>query len=368
MTSLPLSPTAMSRLSSIQSLRGVAALMVVLAHALGSAGHVTGQMYGMISAIAPLGAAGVDLFFIISGFVMALGINQKSQSTRDFARTRFFRIAPLFWLLSILYACLWPPKLGPGDVAMIYNTITIIPLFDGAVFHQPILYVGWTLAFELAFYALVALVLFQEMTGDRQLNILTGLVFCAAVIGVFWQPTWASARILFNPMMLEFLFGIVVYQLWRSGNWVARAPIMMVVGIALLAVVLLNPLGLDVSLNDMAVIQNGEGLSRALVLGLPCAFIFAGVVLEAPRPQLFGGLFGILGDASYSIYLTHIFIGQFVMKAVSMNLLDSYFSVAGLMIGGSIISGIAVHRTIEKPLIEYFRPKHRVQSDPAPAS
>ena len=353
MNGVPPSSNPSSRLGSVQALRGVAALMVVIAHALASAAYGSGTSQGAFASLAALGAAGVDLFFIISGFVMALGIDQNPRPAPAFIRDRILRIAPLFWILSGLTFVLLMPELGKDGLSIWLNTVLIIPLFDGMTYHPPLLFVGWTLAFELCFYALVGLTLLPGAAGQDRVKRLMALVLTAGVIGAFWQPGWATARILFNPMMFEFLFGIIVYRMWRSGAWASRAPLLMIGGIFLLTLVMINPLHISLSLNGQAVIENGEGLARSLMLGLPGALVFAGIVLDQAQPAR--RLFGHLGDASYSIYLTQVLVLGLIEKAIIAGVLHSYAIIAVLVVAGSVASGLLVHWTLERPLLATFK-------------
>ncbi|RZM33202.1 MAG: acyltransferase, partial [Sphingomonas sp.] len=203
------------RVTPIQWLRALAATMVVAAHAanLVDAGpvRITGAFIPSVPNLAVVGISGVDLFFVISGFVMAQSLATAPRDPWGFLVQRWRRIVPLFALASIAYILV---ATEPQPVEAMLMSITVLPLLDGADYHQPSLYVGWTLGFEFAFYALVALAMTARHHRTRWLLAST---LAVALVGCIVQPGWAPVRLLFNPMQLEFAFGLLVWIAWRRG-------------------------------------------------------------------------------------------------------------------------------------------------------
>src|SRR5689334_16478116 len=139
---------AADRVQSIQILRGVAALLVVCNHAIVVQANfpeaMTGPFFPAMPALRNAGAMGVDLFFVISGFVMAHSIaaSHRAQTATEFLRNRAIRILPLFWLLSAIFAFRqWSLGISLPAVSLA-NNLTLLPLFDGTLYHLPVLVVG----------------------------------------------------------------------------------------------------------------------------------------------------------------------------------------------------------------------------------
>src|SRR3954447_5293409 len=126
----------MQKLRSIQVLRAVAACAVVVLHAYPDAHAPVGN--------AGYGAAGADLFFVISGFIMA-NVSQ-GRTGREFLGDRLWRIYPLWWVAVLPWLFMLPR--GPTFIA---SSITLWPIY-GAYYYVPVLKVAWTLSFELLFY------------------------------------------------------------------------------------------------------------------------------------------------------------------------------------------------------------------------
>ena len=149
------------RLESVQVLRGIAAMLVVFNHAgllaLSMDNHFGPSWLVPSKAVAEMGAIGVDLFFIISGFVMALSARRfmGPWGASTFLALRFVRIAPLYYLASLLMLANVVRVGMPLDPSSLLNSITFIPVFDDASYSWPVHYLGWTLSFECVFYSLV---------------------------------------------------------------------------------------------------------------------------------------------------------------------------------------------------------------------
>src|SRR5690348_3871030 len=198
----------------VQDLRGIAVMLVVLVHATGLA-HLRESrgvdapsgFFAAHSSVGQFGACGVDLFFVISGFVMALLLSARRPTTRtEFLYKRFARIAPLFWLASVLFIGLnWVAGRQIGERALL-TSLTILPT---RIFHYdwPTLFVGWSLAYELVFYGIVAIALKQS----HPRAIAAATVGTLALASVQHPPPPGLLAIFANPIQLEFLWGMAVF-------------------------------------------------------------------------------------------------------------------------------------------------------------
>jgi exopolysaccharide production protein ExoZ len=251
------------QLRSIQVLRGIAALAVVLTH-LG---------YGP-------GAAGVDIFFVISGFIMG-SITQRRVTPYKFATDRLWRVFPPY-LIALL------PWIGT-DPTRLAASLTLWPIWGGR-YVMPFLLVGWTLSFELLFYAAVTVSL-----CTRRPWLVIGTYICC-LLGYIAQRS-ALMSYIGSPMCLEFLFGLAIVRLPQSRP---VALVALLCGAALL-------LGLPASNFDVTPEKFVHVLPwRALFWGIPAAMVVYGALCFEARFGRRWNALVLLGGASYSLYLTHL--------------------------------------------------------------
>lgn len=309
------------RYESIQALRAGAALLVVLFH-LG---------------ILPNGHTGVDLFFVISGFIMgAISVNERPAR---FVYRRVSRIAPLYWLVTLAMCVLFfvPGLMRNFDFTaeQLIKSLLFIPYFNEAGELYPLVVPGWTLNFEMFFYLIFAAALFTpwpRRATMAALVVLTGL-------GVMLAPTRPFALIATSPLILEFAGGLLLSR--RAGAIPARLGFALaaigVVGLAAMVIGLVTP---------------GEGLRRVVLAGLPSMLLLAGVLsLEAAGrwPKLSSAVF--LGNISYSLYLTHGLVLPLVEKYTPSNPIV----LVPLGIGASVALASITYRLFEEPSITLFR-------------
>ena len=207
----------MKRLSSIQLLRAAAALGVVLFHAC--------QWSHIDFAV---GAAGVDLFFVISGFVLWTAAGEARSSSEAIAQNeigpggfllaRLVRVAPLYWIATLTVfavARAWPqalPIVHP-DPRHLVLSLLFLPHVGPGDDPFPLLPTGWTLTYEAFFYLAFALAL--ACPRDRRLQVLSCLLLAASILG-FGYHGWYT--LLCNPLLLEFLAGVWLARLWARGR------------------------------------------------------------------------------------------------------------------------------------------------------
>jgi exopolysaccharide production protein ExoZ len=260
------------RLRSVQVLRAIAACAVVFLHAFSDVRGPIGN--------AGFGAAGVDLFFVISGFIMA-NVSQ-GRTAGQFLRDRLWRIYPLWWV-AVLPWLLFLPR-GPAFVA---SSLTLWPIYGGS-YCVPVLMVGWTLSFELLFYGGMTLGL-----ATRSAVPLALYALCLA--GALTTPS-ALLHFIGSPMALEFLFGVMVARLPRR----AALGLLIPIGIAILATTAPATGLIAVALDPPSAVWRGASW------GVPAAMILWGAL--SLEPLFEHRLFDLpvkIGDASYSIYLFH---------------------------------------------------------------
>lgn len=331
---------------NLQMARFVAAALVVHAHAV----DLTQQLGARPPVLASgglenFGAVGVDIFFVISGFIITRTA-ARATSAIAFGWSRLWRVAPLYYLASLPWIAIHVAD-GRLTPQALVATFAFWPA-AGAEPIAPVLYVGWTLCFEMLFYGVVALLI----AGGRKR---TGLMIALLGYGTCWLArAWtdlAAFQILGNPMILEFLMGAAAASLApRLGRRVGA--LILALGLAGFMAGIGSGVGRISELKD--VLAGGAVAAwRVLVWGVPSLLVVLGAVVLEPSgpPGVVRRALARLGDASYVLYLIHPLV-LFVAYAFFRSTPD----LAGdLIILAALIacSGLAlvVHRWIEQPLL-----------------
>lgn len=333
----------------VQYLRGIAALMVVIFHADGA--FLAEKYWGVDLTdgwIMPAGRAGVYLFFALSGFVIANAhlddIGAPSLLGR-YAYRRFTRIYPIYWVvaLTVLVLGLLLPSLYDEKLAYplyLAGILTLIP-FDG---DRGNLAVTWTLFYEVLFYGVFAILIISRRVG-RAAIAAWGALCVAALVADF------QIGILTSHLNLIFLAGMGAAIVYRRGPQSRAATIM-----ATLA-----------CLAAFAVTWMLAREAGAITTGQALSFGLSGAVLVwaiAETERRVGGanlrLLGLIGDASYSIYLTHylaISICAKVLNRFHTGLHPAFDFV--LVVVASVACGVLVFLIIERPMLRYARDRDR---------
>jgi exopolysaccharide production protein ExoZ len=198
----------------IQYLRGLAAMMVVWHHSVGQV-EATRQFIKLPA----FGPYGVDLFFAISGFIMLVTTWDKKMMPWEFMRHRIRRIVPLYWIatLSMLAAALIAPFLFKSlkfDSISLFKSLFFIPYesLSDPGTMFPLLAPGWTLDYEMFFYVLFAIALWLKR--DWRLPLLIGALAALVIGGYLLQPTYIPAQVYTSPRLLEFGAGMIIGRLW----------------------------------------------------------------------------------------------------------------------------------------------------------
>ncbi len=326
----------------IQGLRALAAAAVAFLHIADEAGAFTGtpgqSPYRWIDAV-PL-EAGVDLFFVISGFVMvwaswdAFG---QWRSVAPFVLRRVLRIVPLYWLLTA--ATVAVAVAAPGAVSdgvrdgwgYIAASFAFVPWRRADGFVQPVLRLGWTLMYEMLFYALMALTLPlpRRVALPVLLALLTVLVAAGQAVAFAWTPLvfWT------DPIVAEFALGIAVAVAarrgWRPG-WVGLLAFLVSLALAT---------------------QAPDGAARALVRGVPAALLVYCALSWTSVPRWLV----LLGDASYALYLVHPFPMRALRVAMARLQLDNVPLFLAATTACCLLLAALLHAGVERPILRWGR-------------
>lgn len=334
------------RLDRLQALRFLAALLVVIGHCQHELVAALGTAAGAMAKVPFDWGVGVDIFFVISGFIMWHLMHDrfaKSGEPSRFLHRRIFRIVPIYWLCTTLIAV--------GTLRQ-FDTATSVPFGLASYFFLPwphpdgrglfpVLSLGWTLNYEMMFYCVftAALTLRKVWGASLMLAVFVALAIAAGLAPktAFMLQFWG------NPIIFEFLLGAGVAALYhrglRIGQWLSLA--MFAAGFAI----------------AVACFQSGayNHASRLFTGGIPAVLIVTAVVCrESSALRSRSGKALVLGgDASYALYLVHPFALK-AIAAVSARL--GLWAIAPLappaaMIVAAVIASLLTYRFIEKPIL-----------------
>ncbi|MDE1905722.1 MAG: acyltransferase [Rhodospirillales bacterium] len=344
----------------VQALRALAALSVVFDHVAYNALGLwpQSQQLKWLQGAMPWGA-GVDIFFVISGLVIlhsSRGLCGTPKAGRRFMARRIARIVPLYWLMTSLF--LLPLAIAPGTIhgdiggpLYILKSYLFIPAArpDGLV--QPALGLGWTLNYEMFFYAL-----FLPFLALRPILAAFGVTAALALLAAAGQAGLLHGTVLqtwSNPIVLEFCAGTFLTFLPGRLSLPGFIRLAMAAG----ALIFLH--------------WQPEGWNRAIANGLPATLLVAAAVTGrgvSLQNLLERGLI-ILGDASYALYLTH----PFVMRAAAIawgHLHQAGGPAAYVLIClvTSQVAALALHRLFETPSTAWLRARLEMLLRLRPAS
>jgi peptidoglycan/LPS O-acetylase OafA/YrhL len=287
--------------------------------------------------------AGVDIFFVISGFVIvhaSRSLFAQPGAAGVFIQRRIARIVPLYWLMTslLLIEMIFDPGAingAIGGLGFVLKSYLFIPAArpDGVV--QPVLGLSWTLNYEMFFY-----LVFTPFLWLRQAPAVCGASLLLAVFvlaghagmlhGVILQ-TWS------NPIILEFCAGMIIALIAGSPRKtrLSNPACIALAGLALIIFAWQPPLP------DIA------------AKGIPAALLLAAAALGKPAQNQTAL---ILGDASYALYLVHPFIMRgFEILAPHNAVLRNPVIYITLCLALAQLTALALHRWLERPLTNHLR-------------
>lgn len=331
---------------NIQALRAIAALLVVLHHLRTILIGVPG-----LSQVAEFAGRGVDLFFVISGFIMVFITRRSNPTPLSFLANRFARIVPLYWiftLVTLAVALVMPSGLKhtDGSLLNLFRSLAFIPYVraDGLIF--PMLTVGWSLNLEIIFYLFFALALFLPRTNRSVMQLAFALI-ATAVAGAFVSEESPILNFYTQPMMAEFGLGMLIglsYDRLSAPRGPALPLSALVVGVALV-------IGSGLVADDGLAAWLMGMFGWTLVVAAAIQMERAGLAVRA-WPIL------LIGEASYVLYLSHLFFTRIAEIVVERLFADSpgfslVCAIGALM--AAILFAVFAHRKLEKPVTAWTR-------------
>ncbi len=329
----------------IQVLRAAAALAVTW-H------HVLNDGLGLGAAAEGAGGlsweAGVDVFFVISGFVMVYASEPlfgRAGAARVFLRRRTARIVPLYWVVTSVFlaAALLGPGVNsrPGGFAELLSSYLFVPWPRPDGLMQPAYSPGWTLNYEVFFYLGFALVL--PLPRRRAVAALSVLLVAGVAVHAMLASPPPQIAFWTDPIVLEFVFvfGMGIGSLRRDGAALSEGVRVLLVAAAGVLLVTFGTVWPD--------------LTRGIRFGVPAGLLIASATL-GPEPPLRGWATAVmvrLGDASYALYLVHPFpmrAWRLVWLRLHWTGMASFAAYATLCVASAIFAAFAVHAWFEAPM------------------
>lgn len=292
-------------LKSIETLRIISAFLVVLAHTNGLSIFIVGRFLNVNYF---LGSVGVDIFFVISGFVMYLAAQKVSAGYKEainFLIKRLIRVLPLYFLITVFYAY----KIDLLNFESLLKSLLLVPVIENHMYADPILILGWTLRFELFFYALVAIGIF---TNSK--IIIPGVALIISVILWFYYNFYFGA-----PIVIEFLYGYAIGYWYVHKNKKSEKKLSLTILCFMMTIVLMllvargrdwgqsiiegkdvvTRMWIEYTFNNYKII-----IARFIAWGIPSALL---VYFALRLEKTFKWRLSILGQYTYSVYLLQIF-------------------------------------------------------------
>lgn len=295
----PVGAAPRRKLTNLQVLRFIAAWLVVWFH--WSNG---GEQEGYNVVAARYGIFGVDLFFVLSGFIMAYTTGGGNARPLAFLARRVARIVPLYWVLTVMIfgvALVMPRLLGATEASLVdlVKSLFFVPFEKSNGLVQPMIFLGWTLNYEIFFYLVFALCCLSSAT----LVLVTGIFLALTVLGLI-VPSGLNVIFDFytNPIILEFVAGMWIWKILVAGQ--RDAP----------------SWALGLVLSGFLLLPDATG-----------------------RPLL---ALAFMGDISYSTYLVHPYVQKPVMMVGGG--LPFWLLSLGMIIAVVLVS-MALYFWLEKP-------------------
>ena len=303
-----------------------------------------------------IGAIGVDIFFVISGFLMIFITAQRKQGPVEFFVSRLLRVGPPYWVVTgaMVAMLIYAPRMFGStrfNLAAVVTSLAFVPWphpTDGGVNAiveiLPIMHFGWTLNYEMAFYSLFAMTLFVAPKYSCELSsvVILALVF----LGLVGKSDHFAFEFYSSPIMLEFVFGMIVGKFYVNGFTIPAKNAVLLFFLAAVVVAAVS----DISITRTTPL-------RWLLWGVPSALMFFSVIsLEKRGSIAASSTLRFLGDSSYSVYLTQLFtLGGFRLMWRSLRLSGNISDT--LMIGSAYVACIGVgmlfHIAVETPLVRW---------------
>lgn len=339
-----------NKLQSVQVFRGAAALMVLLFHATAVSKFYFG--YELAGGLFLFGYSGVDFFFVLSGFIIFLthhGEAGRAERLRPYLKKRLVRIYPLYWMVALALA---PIYFGAphhaGDFIVLLKSFLLLPQSE-----NPVVTGAWSLSHELFFYGMFGLVLYFPWRYMRLLLIVWLLIsaffYLGKVLtnGALQMPPHTG--FVFSSYNLEFAMGCAAAYLLGRGRLIDGRRLA-IIGLTIL---LLS------GLSEGLLYQHFGRRHSPVSYGFSSMLLVWGATVWERRNRIVMPAFLLLlGDASYSIYLTHYALLDLFAKGLRRLNIPALIGptlAVGILIALTLSIGVLFYLYLERPLLARLR-------------
>lgn len=323
-----------NKIESIQILRFFAAFSVMLVHI----------------PLFEFGIWGVDIFFVISGFIM-MYVTENNEN--NFFIKRVIRIVPLYWILTLgvfTIALLKPQFLNntTANFEHLIKSLLFIPFDKNGIGHYPILFLGWTLNFEVIFYLLFGVSLF--FFKKYKFIVCTSLIILFYFFCTIFSKKHFVLQAYSNPMFFEFIFGMIAFIVWKKYKEKIKKSLL---NNFIFIFLILSTAVFFYYLNSLTY---PDAYPTFLAYGIPSFFLILYFVIFLNKIK-FPKIFTLLGDASYCIYLINPYIINLFYQFVNLNNynIPIQFILNILLCFIVFMISIFVYKIIELPINKKFR-------------
>ncbi|CDG48969.1 Acyltransferase family protein [Serratia symbiotica SCt-VLC] len=328
----------------IQYLRGIAAVLIIIYHSMVMTAVTPFFTY-------PIGEFGVDIFFVISGFIMWVTTEYKNPTPFSFFKARLLRVYPLYWFFTLLLlaSVFFVPSAFLNqrsiDVWYIMKSLLLIPSYNPDVGDiTPIYTIGWTLVYEMFFYAIFTVSLSIKTSWIR---ISALFVFFSSLIiaGSLYDSHNPMFLTYTNPFIIEFIAGamlgfatnkILLLKEWVGSVFISIATLLFIFGVFY-----------------------GSSLPRVMIYGSAASFlVISFITFENKFSKRKVNIALLIGNASFSLYLVHPFAQRawFIIENTMIGKIASFSNAILYMTGAvlaGIIGGLICHLLNRKTIAEY---------------
>lgn len=336
-----------TKIDALQAIRAFAAILVMLFHGTQMINEKLG--YQFLNNIFMAGFSGVDIFFVLSGFIILYTSSPGKNRVAGFLKKRFVRIYPIYWIVTALLvgSFLMSPtsdQAYKGDFSVILGSLLLFPQ------KQYVLGVAWTLTYEVIFYSVFAITYFKNPKS----LFFTFVIWILLIITfhIFQIKTsFYSIDLFFSPIIINFALGCLVAYFYKRNQTLVLSKAVFWFGLAIF--ILMWSIFYDAKLKEANAFAGD--LARVYLFGLPSAIIILGSIYlfkSVPRFLVY------IGDASYSLYLIHGTVLSILLKVIiklgHTTLFNNFTGSICLFIGTLLLS-CSFYSIVEKQLLSILR-------------
>jgi exopolysaccharide production protein ExoZ len=338
------------KITNIQGLRAIAVLLVLFSHLIRVEEKYSEDQW--LPSLLLNGISGVDLFFVISGFIMVLtttGMRSGLPNAAFFLYKRASRIFPVYIFYTTLVlglAILKPSWVNSGAEYDLLSSYFLLPSS-----YPPLLAVGWTLIHEMYFYYVFFIILFFSEKLLLPLLLLWAIIVFLG--NVLFEVSNPFLKLAVSPLTYEFIGGALIALLYE--RWKPNLNFYVASFVICLSFVAMFYLGQVYTFNEGA---QPSGMARVLIYGIPSLVILFLVVNVEAAGKVFPSWFAKIGDASYSTYLTHVLVLSVAGRIWSQLSFDGAFDNAVIiiiLIGACLVYGHFSYKYLERPCLKLSR-------------